>query len=429
MGRDPEPADGARGCRPLDLVQVVTGNPQRSPAGRDPLRIAVQVEPEKVALSGGRHPRDDVLRGPGQPQLSVRPGRDSRRVVEPRPDLGDRPVHAEARQACLVGEPQRAVRAFCDPARLRLAGRDLDLGHVTVGRDATERVVRRTRVPQRAVGADGQAERPRRITARPAGGNRKLRDLPAGGDPADRRPGRLREPQCAVRPRDDRGRLRRARDWKRAELAGRGHPPDRRSGDFREPQGPVRAERDRVRPTGRWDAELCDRAESGGGCPGAYQRQQHSYRRGESPGANPNHSYSSPVVPSATQYGDSRRVGFALLRPPAPTSILPMPPGLIELEPSVLEDEGLAGEGAEKIAWARSNMPVLAGLHEELERERPLEGRRIGMCLHVEMKTAVLVGALAAGGAEIVWTGSPATTDDAVAAAAARDKGIAVYSR
>src|SRR5579859_1508038 len=106
-----------------------------------------------------------------------------------------------------------------------------------------------------------------------------------------------------------------------------------------------------------------------------------------------------------------------------------MPPQLAELEPSLLEDEGLAGEGAEKIAWARSNMPVLAGLHEELERERPLEGRRIGMCLHVEMKTAVLVGALAAGGAEIVWTGSPATTDDAVAAAAARDKGIAVYSR
>jgi adenosylhomocysteinase len=45
------------------------------------------------------------------------------------------------------------------------------------------------------------------------------------------------------------------------------------------------------------------------------------------------------------------------------------------------------------------------------------------------MKTAVLVGVLRAGGAEIVWTGSPATTDDAVAAAAAQDDGIVVYSR
>jgi len=106
-----------------------------------------------------------------------------------------------------------------------------------------------------------------------------------------------------------------------------------------------------------------------------------------------------------------------------------MPPTLTDLEPSLLEDEALAGEGAEKIAWARSNMPVLAGLHDEFERERPLQGRRIGMCLHVEMKTAVLVGVLRAGGAEIVWTGSPATTDDAVAAAAARAEGIVVYSR
>jgi len=106
-----------------------------------------------------------------------------------------------------------------------------------------------------------------------------------------------------------------------------------------------------------------------------------------------------------------------------------MPPTLTELEPSLVESEALADEGAERIAWAGSNMPVLAGLHEEFAREQPLAGRRIGMCLHVEMKTAVLIGVLRAGGAEIVWTGSPATTDDGVAAAAARDEGIVVYSR
>jgi adenosylhomocysteinase len=104
-------------------------------------------------------------------------------------------------------------------------------------------------------------------------------------------------------------------------------------------------------------------------------------------------------------------------------------PRLNELEPSVLADETLAAEGTERIAWARENMPVLAALHEAFIREQPLAGRRIGMCLHVEMKTAVLVDVLRAGGAEIVWTGSPATTDDAVAAAAAQDEGIVVYSR
>jgi adenosylhomocysteinase len=104
-----------------------------------------------------------------------------------------------------------------------------------------------------------------------------------------------------------------------------------------------------------------------------------------------------------------------------------MTPALAELEPSHV-DASLAAEGAERVAWARSNMPVLAGLRDEFARERPLAGRRIGMCLHVEMKTAVLVDVLRAGGAEIVWTGSPSTTDDGVAAAAAAD-GVVVYSR
>jgi adenosylhomocysteinase len=102
---------------------------------------------------------------------------------------------------------------------------------------------------------------------------------------------------------------------------------------------------------------------------------------------------------------------------------------LVELEQSILEDPALAAEGAERIAWARANMPVLAGLRAEFERERPLDGHRIGMCLHVESKTAVLVQVLRAGGAELVATGSPATTDDGVAAALAEDSGIRIYGR
>lgn len=102
---------------------------------------------------------------------------------------------------------------------------------------------------------------------------------------------------------------------------------------------------------------------------------------------------------------------------------------LAELQSSVVEDRSLAEEGGRVLAWARANMPLLAALRVEFASERPLSGRRIGMCLHVEAKTGVLIEVLRAGGAEIVLTGSPATTDDRVAAALAVDPGLRVYAR
>ena len=102
---------------------------------------------------------------------------------------------------------------------------------------------------------------------------------------------------------------------------------------------------------------------------------------------------------------------------------------LAGLEPNVLEDRELADAGEQVLGWTRRNMPLLATLRAELAAERPLAGRRIGMCLHIESKTAVLIEVLRAGGAEVVATGSPATTDDRVAAALARDAGIRLYAR
>jgi adenosylhomocysteinase len=104
-------------------------------------------------------------------------------------------------------------------------------------------------------------------------------------------------------------------------------------------------------------------------------------------------------------------------------------PELETLAPSVVEDPGLAAAGEQVLEWTRRNMPLLGGLKAAFEHERPLEGRRIGMCLHVEAKTAVLVEVLRAGGAELVVTGSPATTDDRIAAHLARDPGIRVHAR
>ena len=104
-------------------------------------------------------------------------------------------------------------------------------------------------------------------------------------------------------------------------------------------------------------------------------------------------------------------------------------PDLADLEPEVIESAALAEQGERVLEWTRLNMPLLRGLRDRFADERPLEGRRIGMCLHVEAKTAVLVEVLRAGGAELVVTGSPATTDDRIAAHLASDSGIRMYAR
>ena len=73
--------------------------------------------------------------------------------------------------------------------------------------------------------------------------------------------------------------------------------------------------------------------------------------------------------------------------------------------------------GWRKIWWAERHMRLLRRLRDEFERTQPFAGMTIGMCIHVEPKTAVLCTVLRAGGAKLVITGSPGTTKDDVAAA------------
>jgi len=85
-----------------------------------------------------------------------------------------------------------------------------------------------------------------------------------------------------------------------------------------------------------------------------------------------------------------------------------------------VKDPSLAPQGQLKIEWARAHMPVLGKIRSRFEREQPFKGLAIGMCMHLEMKTAVLGQALQAGGATIAITGSnPLSTQDDVAAALA----------
>jgi adenosylhomocysteinase len=85
--------------------------------------------------------------------------------------------------------------------------------------------------------------------------------------------------------------------------------------------------------------------------------------------------------------------------------------------------------GRLKIAWARSHMPVLAGIERRFAKERPFANRRISAVLHVEAKTCVLALALKAGGAEVrLAAGNPLSTDDD-AVAAVVDAGVPTWAR
>lgn len=88
----------------------------------------------------------------------------------------------------------------------------------------------------------------------------------------------------------------------------------------------------------------------------------------------------------------------------------------------------LAATGAARITWIRSRMPLLAETRARFTRERPFDGVRIGMSLHLEPKTAVLIETLAAGGAEVVGTGNHGSTQDDVVAAL-RQQGMTIVGR
>jgi adenosylhomocysteinase len=94
-----------------------------------------------------------------------------------------------------------------------------------------------------------------------------------------------------------------------------------------------------------------------------------------------------------------------------------------------VKDLGLVERGRSRIDWAATEMRVLSLVRERFEKERPLEGIRIGACLHVTSETANLVETLQAGGADVALCASnPLSTQDDVAAALCEQSGIFVYA-
>ncbi|MBW2999595.1 adenosylhomocysteinase, partial [Candidatus Woesearchaeota archaeon] len=87
-----------------------------------------------------------------------------------------------------------------------------------------------------------------------------------------------------------------------------------------------------------------------------------------------------------------------------------------------VKDIKLAEQGKKNIEWAESQMGALLKVKQRFEREKPLEGIKIGMALHITKETAVLVKTLIAGGADVaVSSCNPLSTQDDVAAALAEE--------
>lgn len=94
-----------------------------------------------------------------------------------------------------------------------------------------------------------------------------------------------------------------------------------------------------------------------------------------------------------------------------------------------IKDIELADAGRDRVLWADRDMPVLASIRERFAAERPLEGIRIGACLHVTTETANLMRTLKAGGADVVLCASnPLSTQDDTAAALVKYYDIPVFA-
>ena len=80
-------------------------------------------------------------------------------------------------------------------------------------------------------------------------------------------------------------------------------------------------------------------------------------------------------------------------------------------------DQNLAAEGEKNFLWAKAHMGTLNALAEKYGKSKPLEGVKLGVCLHITKETSVLIDALLAAGAEVKLAGAnPLSTQDDIAA-------------
>jgi adenosylhomocysteinase len=94
-----------------------------------------------------------------------------------------------------------------------------------------------------------------------------------------------------------------------------------------------------------------------------------------------------------------------------------------------VKDLGLARHGRARTEWAATQMPVLGLIRKQFEAEKPLQGIRIGSCLHVTSETANLMLTLQAGGADVrLCASNPLSTQDDVAAALVAEYDVGTFA-
>merc|ERR1712212_947926 len=96
--------------------------------------------------------------------------------------------------------------------------------------------------------------------------------------------------------------------------------------------------------------------------------------------------------------------------------------------PYKVADISLADYGRKELIMAENEMPGLMHIRKKYGPAKPLKGARIAGCLHMTVKTAVLIETLIELGAEVTWSSCNifSTQDHAAAAMAAR--GVPVYA-
>ena len=94
-----------------------------------------------------------------------------------------------------------------------------------------------------------------------------------------------------------------------------------------------------------------------------------------------------------------------------------------------VKDLSLAESGRNRTQWASREMPVLRLIRERFQKEKPLQGMKIGACLHITSETANLAQTLKAGGAKVALCASnPLSTQDDVAAYLAQGLKIPTFA-
>jgi len=81
--------------------------------------------------------------------------------------------------------------------------------------------------------------------------------------------------------------------------------------------------------------------------------------------------------------------------------------------------------GEEKLYWAESRMGIISKIRKRFNEEKPFQGIKIGMALHLEAKTGILAKTLKDGGANVYITScNPLTTDDDVAKTLSKEMNV-----